>query len=76
MVTIYVPTSATTNAYTKVSKDRTRLFNVKEGVNWFVQFGEDLPHQIKPGTWFLVDANENYSLIPGETTLKMEIYTY
>jgi len=76
MVTVFIPASMPESNYTKVSKDSVRLFNVKEGVNWFVQFGEDLPHQIKPGTWFLVDANENYSLIPGDTTLKMEIYTY
>ena len=76
MVTVFIPASMPESNYTKVSKDSVRLFNVKEGVNWSVQFGEDLPHQIKPGTWFLVDANENYSLIPGETTLKMEIYTY
>lgn len=76
MTTIFVPSSMPENKYLKVNKDRQRLFNVKEGVNWFVRFGDDLPHEIPPGTWFLVNKEETFSLIPGLNTLKMEIFTY
>jgi len=76
MVTVFIPASMPENNYARVSEDSVRLFNVKEGVNWSVQFGKDLPHQIKPGTWFLVNKDESYSLIPGSDTLIMEIFTY
>lgn len=58
----------------KWHRDReNRLVEVIEGVNWFIQFDNELPKPLIPGKQYIIPEGVYHRVIKGDSKLKIKI---